>query len=109
MEFLKAVLEPEALAMMVPPVMDLIEKFGLETALAFDIGRPKLRLDMRVRFFLDSSRPRALTPIPRSKTRETRGRRRKTRPSGRRQSLPGWLERRQREQGTPGLRPLPTI
>jgi THO complex subunit 2 len=34
---------------MVPTVGDLMQKYGIDAAVAFDIGRPKLRLAMRVR------------------------------------------------------------
>lgn len=49
MEFLSAVYDSDELAGLVPPVTDLLQKYHLDSAIAFDIARPKLRLAMRVR------------------------------------------------------------
>ena len=48
MELLTAISEPDDLAAMVPPAAELVDRYGLDTAIAFDIGRPKLRLAMKV-------------------------------------------------------------
>ncbi|KAI5476268.1 Tho2 protein [Pseudohyphozyma bogoriensis] len=42
-ELLQAIMTPEELGKLVPPVTDLLENFGIEPAVAFDISRPKLR------------------------------------------------------------------
>lgn len=49
MELLTAISEPDDLAKMVPAASELMERYGLDAAIAFDIGRPKLRLAMKVR------------------------------------------------------------
>lgn len=57
-EFLHAALDPETLAAQVPTIADLMEKYGLEAAVAFDIGRPKIRMAMRVSLSIKSIVPR---------------------------------------------------
>jgi hypothetical protein len=49
MEFLASTFDSEELGSMVPDVVELMDTFGIEAAVAFDIARPKLRQAMRVR------------------------------------------------------------
>lgn len=49
MEFLAAAFDNEELALIVPGPVELMDQFGIEAAVAFDIARPKLRQAMKVR------------------------------------------------------------
>lgn len=48
MELLTAISDPDDLAKMVPAASELMQRYGLDAAISFDIGRPKLRLAMKV-------------------------------------------------------------
>lgn len=48
MEFLTSTFDSEELAAMVPDVVELMDVYGIEAAVAFDIARPRLRQTMRV-------------------------------------------------------------
>lgn len=48
MEFLASAFTAEEMAAMVPSVGELMQTYGIEAAVAFDIARPKLRQAMKV-------------------------------------------------------------
>mgnify|MGYP001584951714 FL=1 len=59
-EFLRSAYEPDDLAAEVPTISDLMERWGIEAAVAFDIARPKLRAAMKVRHVLFFHRENSL-------------------------------------------------